>query len=259
MEKNIDFVAFRPQEDTSWTFYIKGKAKTISEVYHEILGITEKVLEFNEGFFVPTKIEYNVLTYSEDLPANRLFAFADRLCGFKIKPLDRIHRDLESDMGISYHELEMDVQSIETPKDVVREIRRIEIDGKTKFVLKGRDGYIDMGSKGLYASDNYKKVISLQEVLDSQTGMNPLTIDIYHDSLKGHNEYVNLADPAYYQIVFRANTDMWFENTEIGLANRNRLRNVLRKVYDNFDVVFTLFLSDRFSEERLKDVVFGQD
>lgn len=254
MEKNVDSVVYNPQDESSWTFYIKGKARTISEAYHEIIGMTEKVLGFSEGFFVPTKIEYNVLTYSEDLPANRIFSFADRLCGFEIKPLDRIHRDLESNKEISYHEFEMDIQSIGTSEDVVREIRRIELDGKTKFVLKGGDEYVDCNSKGLYVAWTYD-----DEVSDERPGLNPLNITISHESLKGHSEHVNLTDPAYYRIVFRTYTNMWFENTEIGFANRNRLRNVLRKVYDNFDVAFTLFLSDRFSEERLKDVVFGQD
>lgn len=65
------------------------------------------------------------------------------------------------------------------------------------------------------------------------------------------------ADTAYYEIIFWTYTDIWFGNTEIGLANRDRLRNVLKKVYEKFDVVDTLFLSDWFSEKELKDVVFG--
>ncbi|KCZ72633.1 hypothetical protein ANME2D_01064 [Candidatus Methanoperedens nitroreducens] len=244
MQKNIDFVAYMPQETSSWGFIIAGKARKTSEIFNEILEITRKVFDISKGFFIPTKIEYGLVTFSEDILANRLFEH-------KIKPLGILRRQIQSDKGISYHKFLEEIHSNETFKDKIKYIGDIDIhNGKTKFVLKRKDEYIDRNSKGLYATWGY------DEILDEPPTSDPIMIDISHSSLKGENQHVESADPAYYNIVFRTDTDIWFEKTEIGLANRNRLRGVLKKVYENFDVVYTLFLSDWFSEKELKEVVF---
>jgi hypothetical protein len=253
MRENIDFVAFAPQSDTSWSFYIAGKARKISEVTEEILDITKKVLDTNKGFFLPTKIEYVLTTESEDFPAYRLFSFAERLCGTKIEPLNRFPREVKSDDGISYDQLKKDVQSIENPKNVIRYIRKITMDGKTRFVLEGRDEYINGKSKGLYA------IIRDDKVLDKQVGTSPLRMSIEQTTSTYERKDLEITDPAYYQIRFRTYTDIWFENTPIGLANRGTLRKVLRGIYDGFDVIGLLFMSDHFSERELKEVVFRED
>ena len=227
----------------------------LSDVAYEISEITGKIINICDGFFTPTKIEYSLLTKQDNVPANNCFS----MLGFDLSPLDRILREINFDNGVSYHDFKEDMWSIETQKNLVRYIRRIEIDGKTKFKLKGGDEYIDMNSKGLYAPDKYEQFLTPQEVFDSKTGLNPLTIDLSHDSMKSENEHVKSSDSAYYRIVFWSNTDMWFQKTEIGLVNRNRLREVLKSMHNNFDVVFTAHLSDKYSEERLNDIVFGKD
>ena len=111
----------------------------------------------------------------------------------------------------------------------------------------------------MYADPDYEEVLSPQQVMDSLPLDDPFWITISHDSSKGENKRVESSDPAYYRIVFRTWANIWFENTDIGLINRDRLRTVLRKLYDNFDVVYLFVFSDRFSDEKLKNVVFGQD
>lgn len=244
MQKNIDFVAYMPQRESSWTFHIAGKVKKTSEILDEILEITRKVFDISKGFFIPTKIKYDLLFFSDDLSASEVFEL--------IKPSSIIQREMISDKGISYHKFMEEVRSNETFKDKIKYLRRIDIHNvKTKFVLKGKDEYIDRNSKGLYATWGY------DEILNEPPTSDPIRIDISHSSSKGGNQHVENADPAYYEIVFWTDTDIWFEKTEIGLANRKRLGNVLKKVYESFDVVDTLFLSDWFSEKELKEVVFG--
>ncbi len=171
---------------------------------------------------------------------------------FELKPLDKIPWEIKSDKGISYHEFLSNIHSIETPKDRIKYIRQIRIDeGKTKFTIKGKDEYIDRNSKGLYAGWRF------DEISDRQPEFDPIRIDISHNHLKGKDQHVESVDPAYFEIIFWTYTDIWFENTEIGLANRDRLGNVLKKVYEKFDVCDTLFLSDWFSEKELKEVIFG--
>lgn len=232
-----------PQRESSWGFHIAGKAKKTSEILDEILEITRKVFDINKGFLIPTKIENGLLTFSEEASPSGVF---------ELKPLNKIPWEIQSNEGISYHKFLADIHSIGAPKDEIKYIRRIEIDeGKTKLVLNGKDEYIDRNSKGLYATWRY------DEILDQQPMFDPIRVYISHSSSKGENQHVESTDPAYYEIIFWTYTDIWFEKTEIGLANRNRLRDVLKKVYDSFNVVDTLFLSDWFSEKELKDVVFG--
>lgn len=243
MQKNIDFVAYMPHRESSWGFHIAGKAKKTSEIFDEILEIMRKLFDINKGFIIPTKIEYILLTFSEDPSASGVF---------EQEELDLIRREIKSDKGISYNEFLSNIHSIETPKDGIKYIRRIELDeGRTKFILKGKDEYIDRNSKGLYAGWRF------DEISDRQPEFDPVRIDIFHSSSKGGNQHVESADPAYYEIIFWTYTDIWFEKTETGLANRDRLRNVLKKVYEKFDVYDTLFLSDWFSEKELKEFVFG--
>ena len=232
-----------PQRESSWTFYIAGKAQKISETFDEILGLTKETFNILNEFTIPTRIEYILLFFSEDASANSVF---------ELNLLNTTPREIKLDKGISCHGFLADIHNIATTKGELKYIRQIRInEGKTKFVLQGKDEYIDRNSKGLYAGWRFDDISDLQPISD------PIRIDISHTSLKGENQHVESEDPAYYKIVFWTYTDIWFENTEIGLANRNRLRNVLKKVYDNFDIVDTLFLSDWFSEKELKEVVFG--
>lgn len=251
---NIDFLAYTPQYESRWNFFIRGKTRKASGIIDEILDVTEKVLEAGKDFFIPTMIEYNLLTYSEDFPANDVFSSSDAY----IKHLKYLKRKLESEEGLSFQEFTEDVRSIRPSKNVGGDIRRMEISGKTRFNLKGKDVYIDCSSKGLYVDPDYEEALSPQRVMDSLPLSNPFYITLFHYSSKEGGQYLKSSDPTYYHIVFWTWTNIWFEDTEIGLTNRNRLRNFLRKMYENFDVVFTSHIADRYSEERLNDIVFGE-
>lgn len=56
MEKNVDFVAYEPNLDSSWIFHLAGKARTISEEYNEILEIIKKIFLFSEDFLYQRKL-----------------------------------------------------------------------------------------------------------------------------------------------------------------------------------------------------------
>ncbi|ETA67551.1 hypothetical protein MettiDRAFT_0978 [Methanolobus tindarius DSM 2278] len=226
----------------------------ISEFVDEMLDVVGKVLDGGKGFFIPTTVEYSLLTYSEDFPVNTAFSSSEA----SVNHLEYLERKIESEEGIFFQDLKEDVQNFKTSDIVGADIRRIEISGKTRFNLKEKDMYIDCSSKGLYADPDYKEVLSPQQVRDSLPLSNSFYISIFHDGLKSENQHVEISDPAYYKVVFWTWTNMWFEDTEIGLTNRNRLRNFLRKMYENFDVVFTSHIADRYSEEQLNDIVFGE-
>lgn len=240
--KNTDFVAYTPQEESSWTFYIAGNARKASETYEEILEITKKLFKIFKGFYIPTKIEYSLLTFSEDLSSSEIF---------NDKPSGGTKKIIQSMDGVHFKNFCEDVQTISIPESKVKHIHGIKIDsGKTKFILNGIDDYVNKNSE-YYRGWNYDRIRERPPIRD------PLWIVITHSSLKNQNQRVNPDDPAFYEIVFWTRTDIWFEETDIGLKNRNRLGEVLKKIYENFEVADTLFMSDWFSEDQLKNVIFG--
>lgn len=156
---------------------------------------------------------------------------------YSIEPLKVISREIESHNGFSYTDFVGDVQSVKIPESSIRYIWQIEMSGKVKFVLKGKEAYVDEDSpKDLYAQyENNERQIDL---LTS----NPMQTVIEHSNLKSQSQNVDASDAAFYEIIFRSETNIWYEDTEIGLANRKRLQNLFRNIHDNFEVVSTTFL-----------------
>ena len=247
MQKNVDFVAYAPQAESSWGFYIPGKAKKASEVCDEILRVTARLLEISEGFFLPTGLEYSLYSLPDDLLANDTFSSA----GFDVRKLDSTQKCVGPTGGFSYARLAEDARCSSSAAGSSKYIRRIEIEGKTRFTLKDRDLYVDKNSLEVYLSgSNPEKSASLPN-------FNPVWIDLIHSSSKSQTQEVERADPAYYQLIVWTYTDMWFDNTAIGRCNCYRLRHFLNGIVETFHVTDYLFMSDRYSEEALKDLVFG--
>jgi hypothetical protein len=252
MQKNIDFLTFIPQRESSWTFFIKGKARKLSNEYMEILEITKKFFEIIDGFFIPTSMKYVLRIESHDIHVNEAF----KTLGRKINPIKVSQRFFESDHGLTYNDFYKDASSFNFPEGSVRYIGRIQITGgKTKIILEDNDEYIDRNSKGLYAYCGLEDTLDFQELYGQQSLDDPLIIDISHSPSKGGNQYAGIDDPAYYTIVFDTYTDIWFDNSTIGLANRRRLHNVFKRINDNFEVAHTFVLSDWYAEEELMEIV----
>lgn len=245
MMKNVDFLKYTPRQESTIYFYVAGKAKKISEISEEILDVTKKVIDINNGFFIPTRVECIFLDFPEDYSASDVF---DHM-RMKVSQIE-----IKSDKGVTFNEIKEHVHNIVYPKDVIRYLRRIKLYGKSKFILKNKDEYIDENSKELFKFLNRDDTVSRLS-----PGVDPINIYIEQSFVKGESKPVESSEPAYYDISFWSETDVWFENTEIGLANRNRLRQVVKKLYDNFDVVDSFFLSEWYSVDDLKQIVFGID
>lgn len=238
LQKNNEFVAYIPNLDCLWVFYIAGKAEKVSETYEEILVIMKKLLDLLHEFYIPTKIEYSLLTFPEDVESGKTFDF---------RPSGGTSRTIQSTEGISFQKLMEDIQSIDFSPDEIKNIRIIDIiSGITRVSLNGNEKYIDKNSRELYKLWHYDEIVEEQPTIDL------FDINIRHcRPEKGIN--------TVYSIAFWTHTDIWFEENEIGLKNRTRLRYVFKKLYENFDVIDTHFDSNKFGEQKTKDVAFGID
>lgn len=173
--------------------------------------------------------------------------------------MSRLEKTVKDDCGVSFEEFRGELLCMPAPDGAVKMFRRITLSGKTRFVLKEADVFIDENFRGLYTASGSADYLTPQEVFDSPHPDNPLQIAIQRSQSKSHDQRVEDDDPAYYQVLFFTYTDMWFERTAIGSANRNRLRDVFGKLFKEFEVVATSFTADGIPEEYLENVVFGQD
>lgn len=244
MKKNVDFVAYMPQRESSWGFIIKGNAHELSEVYYETLDITKILFNIINDFFIPTNIEYRG-NESKNMSLNDYFNYFKN----NYKSIKFFDKKIIFESGITYEEFLKDINNIKFSNDRVIIINRIGISGKTKFILMNNDIYIDNHtSRELYAGWDDEEGLLVGSTFD------PLTINIFHSSTKDKN-----SNTAYYDIVFRSYTDMWFERSEFGLANRNRLRSVFNSIYNNFNVTDLYLHGNMLPDDWLKNVVFGKD
>lgn len=247
MRKNLDFIAYTPQWSSAWRFFIRGTTWNLSQVYDEIIYLTKKFFTISDEFFIPTKLYYPLSTKPYDCQIYQYFL----LSKLNFESIDFFEKEIKSESGISFNDFHNDILTIKTQEQYIRYINRVDLWGKTCFSLGSNEVYINNNSpKELYAYWDYDEVD-----LDVST-TDPITISLIHSSWKGNNE-VEIIDPAYYEIVIRSNTDIWFESSETGLINRNILRNFIKKLYQNFDIVDTSFFGDRYDEDELKEVVFG--
>lgn len=232
LRENIDYVAYTPRNESSWTFVIKGNCRKLSQITDELLMIIGKLYEYNSNFFIPTKIDFSIQTFTIDGPVNRYFSDKSGSLG----RLGAVRKEIQSEGGISFTTFSNDINCIETQKNVIKYFGRVQItQGKTKFVLKNNEIYIDNNSKELYFMEDFSTHRIIRPSVD------PISIDVTHSMLKGPCTKVDVDDPAYYKIVFWTLTDIWFEDNSIGMINRERLKAVFQKIFDNFEVVDTLF------------------
>ena len=195
-----------------------------------------KVFDILHEFYTPTKIEYSLLTFSKDVASGETFDF---------RPSGGTSRTIQSTEGISFQKLMEDIENINLPQDGIKNIRIIDIvSGKTNVFLNGKDSYIDRNSRDLYKCWDYDKIYNGCPTSDL------FSINIHHTTPRKSVDTI-------YEIIFWTHTDIWFEDTEIGLINRNRLRDIFKMLYDTFDVVDTFFDSSMFDDTKMKNIVFG--
>ena len=240
MQKNVDYVLYEAGNIHSWTFTIAGKAQKISEEYEEILDIARCVINICKGFFIPTSIKFNVLICNEDYKANNVF---EGTCSIHSKV------DIKSDKGIKFSNVIEAVKNVKIP-DKIRCIRRVEIEqGKLKLYLKNNEVFIDKTSSDEIYKTGFPPKLAPFEIY--------ITHYPYKMLVKGKDK--ETVSTAYYKIDFWTYIDIWFEKNELGMLNRKNLRQALKKIYDNYEVVSNYFASESFSEKDVKDVIFGND
>lgn len=209
--KNVDFVAFQPNLATGWTFTVPVSATTPEDLEDELLSLMHTVIDAASQLLTPTGLEYAIHWGKEfeDINEFEEFPQGDRR---------RMAVSESSSFEDALSSLRKDLPG--TPS--TRHLAHLVVDESLVNVcLEEGDFKVDRtSSRYKYWHDG--------EVRNKECTDPPLTFEI---TCLSHRE------PPRFDIVLWTHTDIWFEETELGAANRRRLGAALSKLATDLDIL----------------------
>lgn len=224
MDRNEDVLAYAPGFDCDWVFVTPLSGSSLDEQHLEFLRIVESVLNAGRGFIRPVGVTYAVTWYDD--PSIKSIFDAD--------PIDVTRKTIETDSVLSIGEITEHIDALE-PQAESQVISVIEIDQtEVKITLRDGDHYISRETPARY------KRWHLGQILDKAPTWNPIEITIQQGSAEDET------CPAVCEIIIRTKTDIWFENTDLGIENRQRLGRFLRTIKRQLPIVDGWFDSNKY-------------
>ena len=230
--RNISEVATLVDSQAAWTFCIPSRAETVTEGLEESLSIYDDIYNISDCFVLPVE---STVTILENIPNE---VSLDQIMDIAMKE-DRITERTEKvrdSNGITKGHLRgllsQDIQqtfltSIQTDRSRVR------------CRLADRDVYVDEErNSATYRGDTR---------LDTGSPAYPI--------LKFNMFYVknpsidSVESDVIVYVSISTWTDIWFEKTEVGRVNRDRLRGLLERINQALPVVKVNRESTRWEEE----------
>jgi hypothetical protein len=213
-QRNRQHVAIDPDYNTFWGFILPAEAETCSQEVEEFTSNCTNLFGTFNDFLVPIELQYYIRLYATDeqIPWES-----------EAEPIDTIERTLIDNDGI-------DVDDFVTSTQVEREgapwIPQIEFDrNKVRVRLETGD----------HLSDRTNRCTRYQhgEPLERESSWDPITISISHTP---NRSYPDVDSEYIYQVGFYLQSDLWFEETEIGEKNRDYLSAFLERVENTLPV-----------------------
>jgi hypothetical protein len=226
--KNSDVVALQTDRQGTWIFDISSEADTVSEGLDESLSIYNTLTETFVDFVVPTEVTVTLKSFSGGMSMDSVIEAS--MAGDEVEnsKIDFLEPD---DVSTS------DIRSeIPESTELSHFIPKITIDNaKVHCRLAGEDVYADKETHSArYHGDD------LLENKPSSRG--PLHFLVLYVKPPDRGDIlVNL--------YISTRSDIWFEDTEIGRVNRDRLRGLLRRIDESLPVARIHRESTRWESE----------
>ena len=205
--KNKTYAAYNGGMEAKWAFKIRATEETPSERREAVLQLIEQFFNAFDGFLRPLRSECVVGEVDTDVDAN---AFASReLSNSRSYGIEFSSKDPYQEV---WNAIGLDKNS--TKRTIW--ITRFSIDqAAVKISLADGDYWLDADS------DQYRR--GSDDYIDNESPKQPpLRMSLFHTAPSPSSEH-------QYYIKVRTYTDIWFENTRIGQANRKRLVNAFSK------------------------------
>lgn len=234
--KNHSFVAIDPQLECSWKYVLPAKSEYASGTVREMPSISLQVFELIEDFVHPLHMTHAIGTSSTNYQTATLFDSGTATS------LDVSRESIRDDTGISYSDFAQRINKYQVDKGRTKVLTLIILDKtRAKIRLKDGDHYISRSSK--------EAKIWRNKVVQGDLMNDPLSIELRFNRPRGKSS------EACYLLTVSTATDIWFEDTEFGRTNRERLSRLLRGLYENLEVLNVEVDSNRFEEAELQALV----
>lgn len=218
-KKNNSLVAVFPDARGTWTFCLPSTSSTVSEQAEQMISIFEKSYDILEEIMNPEKTSVYTTKFPAETPIEETF-------------VENV--DIDQMENLTY--------TFAGPIDGLRTLLMQETDKRQGFdFLIGRiqferatvncrladgDVYVNRDQHSVYYYNG--------EVNENKSGVSdPLDFEVvYFDS-------INIPDIESESIIcvrIRTWTDIWFEDTEIGAVNRDRLRSTLERLDEELPI-----------------------
>ena len=217
--RNTTEVAVVADKQATWTFCVPSTAETISEAVEELVHAYEGVTTPSEDFVVPEEVTMTL----KSRPGNpSMKAIFDAI--IENKETDDIKSTIREKNGITGQHLRAVLPDRTEQKYF---IQKASIDNaRVRFRLADGDVYANRTDNSTLYSDDTR--------FDSDTATYP-PLEFLFLYAKNFDEDDVDADILIY-IFVSTWTDIWFENTDIGAINRDRLRRLLQPIDDALPV-----------------------
>lgn len=229
-EKNQTHLAIDPDDSHSWSFVVPSDAETAEEQFEEMTEFAADVLDAGGDFLRPREVVATRRSYAEKYE----FPFGEVL------PQGTERVPVESEGTVTSDDLDADALREDPPELLIRVSSE-----RTEVEVELADGtrYLDRSEDCVPYRDG--------EAQDWEPNDDPLEFKITHSS---NGEAVDGEATHIYSVSVTAHGTIWFESSELGDANRERLSAYLQRLDDVLDPEVVRRSSKRFSESELADV-----
>lgn len=233
-EKNHDHVAVHPDQGVMfWEFVLPSDVETCEEQANEMASRCKTLFTTFRDFLIPTEINY----YVHRFPSGQKLSvgLSDN------EHVEAIGRELLDESGITVEEV---LDSMRVSGSGSRWIPRVGFDG-TKVKVKLDDGDV-------FASRSSRTIeYRAGESIDNRPSRDLLELTLLHTP---NTAYPDINAEFVTTVMVSPFSDIWFEDTAIGSANRRYLSSFLERIEDVFPVEDVERTSDWLALSALHDI-----
>jgi hypothetical protein len=229
--KNRDHLAILPNLETYWSLSVPSDVVTCSVATKEMINICSHIFQSFDGFVQPFGISYKILLYPEGqkVPYENQTEF-----------IETIERELHSDEVLDIDDF---ITSTQITTNEARWIPRVYFNhNRVKIQLKDGEKYIGRTESCV--------VYRHGDSLENDPTYDPLELEIWF----APNHEKSLDSDFVFYIKIKAHSDIWFEDSDIGKANRRNLSSFLARITSELPVGTIRRESNWYSESEMEDI-----
>jgi hypothetical protein len=224
--KNRDFIEIDTDVGAFWCFTIPSNATNCTEATEETIEHCRELFRCFDGFIIPTRIECTLLYYDGEETDPRRIS--------REEFTDRERPSVQSEDGISFDQFSDIIPGESTDPMCIATVdfkhNNIAVHLKDEVSFIGQAG---QSHSQLRPSDPY---------------LDPLRITLRYFP---NREQPDINTKGFHQIMIKANSDIWFEQSEIGENNRELITDFFNSIVDALPVEMVEYDRDHGARKKL--------